>query len=608
MKQFLALLAATLALQVPAAPSRPALDAFLAARVAAGDAPAIVAMVVGLDSTLYVGAVGKANVAANRPVAPDSIFRIASMTKPVTSVAAMMLWEEGRLRLDDPVTKYLPAFPRGRVIAGPVDGDGRYESRPPSRPVTVRDLLTHTSGTAYSFVDARLVKLEEGHRSEFELPLLQDPGRKFIYGPSTAVIGQIVEKVSGQSLDAFFKGRIFDPLGMRDTFFAVPADKRDRVVTAHSRKPDGSLEETPNGAALQAPPRGDGGLFSTAADYARFMQVILNRGRLGTVRLLREQTVTMMTANQIGVLNVEEQPSVSPEFLRPFPLGAGKDKFGFGFQIEQPPASPGMRSAGSLSWGGVYNTHFWIDPQRSVAAVVLMQVLPVLRFARDGGRARVRAPRLRARPAVAGRRLAIVNPRCRTRTLTVMTTSTGVPFSSVGLKRHWRTASTAAIAKSGCTWALSTRTDDTVPSRPMTASIGTTPERPASRIDAGYTGRTSSSLRGARMLPPTRTGCAPARPGAGCAGAAIRLVRTVTVSRSSPTCNVKTRSQSRGFCSSNSWRRVRKPGTATSIMYLPGPTDGNTNRPVASVVTTDVSSFASTSDTSTPGKTPPVTS
>jgi CubicO group peptidase (beta-lactamase class C family) len=376
MKQLLALLAVPLLLQTPVAPSRPALDAFLDARVAAGDAPAIVAMAVGLDSSLYVGAFGKASVAANRPVAADSIFRIASMTKPITSVAAMMLWEEGRLRLDDPVTKYLPEFARLRVITGPLDGSGRYGSRPPSRPVTVRDLLTHTSGMAYSFVDARLKKLDDARRTELELPLLADPGRKFMYGPSTAVVGQIVEKISGQSLDAFFKSRIFDPLGMHDTFFAVPADKRDRVVTTHSRRPDGSLAETPNPATLQAPPRGDGGLFSTAADYARFMQMILNRGRLGTVRLLREQTVTMMAANQIGVLTVEEQPSLSPEFLRPFPIGAGKDKFGFGFQIEQPPASPGLRSAGSLSWGGVYNTHFWIDPQRSMAAVVLMQLLP----------------------------------------------------------------------------------------------------------------------------------------------------------------------------------------------------------------------------------------
>ena len=374
-KSIAAVAAVAWLLQAPAVNAPAALDAFLKSRVAAGDAPAIVAMVVDRASTRYTGAFGKASVASGRPVTPDSIFRLASMTKPITTVAAMMLYEAGQLGLDDPVTKYLPEFARVRVLTTWHE-DGTYASRPPARAITVRDLLTHTSGLAYSFVDPRLARLDDGGKSELELPLLHDPGERFTYGPSTAVVGRIVEKISGQPLDVVFRTRIFDPLGMPDTFFTVPADKRERVVTAHARTAGGALHEAANPPALSAPARGDGGLFSTAADYARFMQVILNRGRLGPARLLKEQTVEMMTSNQIGRLTIAEQPSVNPAFFRPFPIGAGKDTFGFGFQIEARPASAGLRSVGSLSWGGVLNTHFWIDPQRGIAAVVLMQLLP----------------------------------------------------------------------------------------------------------------------------------------------------------------------------------------------------------------------------------------
>jgi CubicO group peptidase (beta-lactamase class C family) len=163
---------------------------------------------------------------------------------------------------------------------------------------------------------------------------------------------------------------------MHDTFFSVPAAKRDRVVTVQARSADGSLREEANAAELKMPVRGDGGLFSTAPDYARFMQLFLNRGRVGDARLVTDRTIDLMTSNQIGSLTVSEQPSVNPALARAFPLGAGKDTFGFGFQVEGRPAAAGLRSAGSLSWGGIFNTHFWIDPQQSIAAVVLMQVLP----------------------------------------------------------------------------------------------------------------------------------------------------------------------------------------------------------------------------------------
>jgi CubicO group peptidase (beta-lactamase class C family) len=375
LKAFLLFAIAALVMAPPAGSPSDAIDSFLSARVATGDVPGVVAMVVDRQSTVYAGAFGQADVAGKRPMAKDSIFRIASMTKPVTSLAVMMLIEQQQLGLDDPLTKYLPHYGQMKVATAWRD-DGTFDARPPKRPITVRDLLTHTSGIAYSFVDAHLAKLDDGKQKTWELPLVADPGERFEYGPSTMVLGEIVEKVSGMTLDAFFQRKIFEPLGMHDTGFTVPAGKGVRVVTIHTREADGSLKETPNRPTFTAPAHGDGGLFSTAADYARFLQVFLNRGRVGSTRLLNERTIDLMTTNQLGAITIGEQSSTDLSISRSFPIGAGKDTFGFGFQIEARPAVAGMRSAGSLSWGGLFNTHFWIDPSRGIAAVVLMQVLP----------------------------------------------------------------------------------------------------------------------------------------------------------------------------------------------------------------------------------------
>jgi methyl acetate hydrolase len=383
MKPFIPLVAAVSSLAVvSAAPAtlpesgRAALSAFLRESVARGDAPAVAAIVVDKDRVLFLDAAGKRDVANNAPMAPDAIFRIASMTKPVTSLAAMMLVEQGTLRLDDAVTMYLPDFAKRQVLATFNDADGSFTVRPPKRPVTVRDLLTNTSGVGYSFSDARLAKLDERKVPEAEQPLLNEPGEKWTYGSSTGVVGRIIEKITGQTLDVFYRDRIFVPLHMTDTFYAVPADRHNRVVTLHQRDA-GGMKESPNGPTLQSmPARGDGGLFSTAADYGTFMQLFLNGGRQGATRLLSEASVRQMFTNQIGGVTIPLQPTAAPLRSKPFPIGAGKDKFGFGFQIETAPAVPGMRSAGSGSWGGINNTHFWIDPQKGVAAAVLMQVLP----------------------------------------------------------------------------------------------------------------------------------------------------------------------------------------------------------------------------------------
>ncbi|HJZ73488.1 MAG TPA: serine hydrolase domain-containing protein [Vicinamibacterales bacterium] len=351
-----------------------AIGALLRQKVAAG-MPAIAVVVVNARQQLLIDAAGHRDVAAHAALATDSIFRIASMTKPVTSLAVMMLVEEGRVRVDDPVAKYLPQFERVRVLTTFNEADGRFESRPPARPITIRHLLTHTSGMAYPFVDRRIAKIDDGKKARAEVPLLHDPGERFTYGPSTAVLGLVVEKVSGRRLDEFVKARIFDPLGMVDTFYAVPADKHDRVVTLHARS-DADLVERPNPATIASNVAGDGGLLSTAADYGRFMQVFLNGGRAGSARLVSDSTIRQMLSNQIGRLVVEQQPSVDLARAKPFPFGGGKDAFGFGFQIEAAPAGSGLRSVGSASWGGINNTHFWIDPRRQIAAAVLMQLLP----------------------------------------------------------------------------------------------------------------------------------------------------------------------------------------------------------------------------------------
>ena len=345
------------------------LSAALEPHVLRGDVPAVVAMLVDSKTVLYGRAIGKRDVARGLALDTTSIFRIASMTKPITSLAIMMLADEGKIGVDDPASKYLPQAEKVRVATAFHD-DGTYDSRAPLRPMTVRHLLTHTSGIVYGFVDPRVSKAEAAGQIGIDLPLVHDPGERFTYGSSTQVLGRIVEAVSGMPLDVFMQQRIFEPLGMHDTFYVVPAAKRDRVVTQH-RKENDSFVETPNPETIRSPVRGDGGLFSTAPDYAVFVQLILNRGMHGRTRIVSERGVRLMLSNQIGSLRVQSQPA-SP----PFPIGAGKDTFGFGFQIEGAPATRGLRSVGSGSWGGIFNTHFWIDPQRQRAGVVLMQFLP----------------------------------------------------------------------------------------------------------------------------------------------------------------------------------------------------------------------------------------
>jgi CubicO group peptidase (beta-lactamase class C family) len=358
-----------------------AVSSVLARVVERGDSPGVVGLVVDRQGVLFEGAAGLLNVADGEAMPVDAIFSIASMTKPVTSVAIMQLVERGRLGLDDPVSKFLSGFDELEVLTSIDPVTGSFETRPAATVMTVRHLLSHTSGIGYGFSNSTVAQLQRGTQvPEWQLPLLSEPGSEWHYGASTRLLGQIVEAISGQSLEAYFQAEILAPLGMSDTSFAVPEAKRARVPTLHVRTAGGGLQEsTQNGIpSTPTPPfAGDGGLYSTARDYGQFMRMLLNGGALGEARILSEGSVALMGENQIGEIFVAEQEAANPALTQPFPLGAGIDKFGLGFQITGTDAADRpRRSAGSLSWAGLFNTEFWIDPREGVAATLLMQVLP----------------------------------------------------------------------------------------------------------------------------------------------------------------------------------------------------------------------------------------
>jgi CubicO group peptidase (beta-lactamase class C family) len=274
--------------------------------------------------------------------------------------------------------KYLPAF-RNLEVFDSFDGKtGAYAVRAARRAPTVRELLTHTSGLGYAFVSpiVRDFKPREGERYEVG-PLLFEPGERWQYGPSTFWVGKIVEAVSHQTLEAYFQEHILRPLGMPDTSFNVAPEKQRRVATVRLRQANGSLVERPQGdIPVVTEFRGDGGLYATARDYMRFERMIVNDGELDGHRLLKAETVRSMAENQIGTLTVVAHKTAIPEQSSDFTIiDEHSDRWGLGFLIAGR-SVPGKRSAGSLSWGGINNTYFWIDRQRGVAAVVMMQMLP----------------------------------------------------------------------------------------------------------------------------------------------------------------------------------------------------------------------------------------
>jgi CubicO group peptidase (beta-lactamase class C family) len=353
------------------------LDAVLQRAVQRNAVPGLVAVVANKDRIIYEGVAGLADVAHKKPMRKDEIFRIASMTKPYTSVAAMMLIEEGKLSLDDPVSKFIPSFKNRELVVSFNASDGSYTTKQPMHEPLIRHLLSHTAGISYTFANAEADSLQKKlNKPSDELPLLYEPGTQWTYSGSTKVLGTIIEKITGAGLDKFFDARIIKPLGLLDTSFAVSASKMDRLPTTHQRS-KGRLVESPNPAKIQWAVAGDGGLNSTAQDYVRFLQIFLNDGKAPRSVLLSADSIREMTRNQIGDVVVQKQVTIDPSWSQSFPMGAGRDKFGFGFQIAAGNSeNPDMRSAGSLSWAGIFNTHFWVDPNRKIAVVLMMQVLP----------------------------------------------------------------------------------------------------------------------------------------------------------------------------------------------------------------------------------------
>jgi methyl acetate hydrolase len=328
--------------------------------------------------TLYQGAFGVADVATGRALTADALFRIASMTKAITTTAAMQLIEQGRFGLDDPVEKYLPAFARLQVFESFDASTGAYRLQPATRIATVRHLMTHTSGLGYPFTNATVRDFKPRAGEDYPVgPLVFEPGERWLYGTSTDWLGRLVEAVSGRPLDEYFRLRVLEPLGMSDTFYNVPADKQARLVAVHHRGADGTIaKDATQPAPTVNPIIGGGGLSSTASDYIRFVRMILNDGQLDGVRILKADTVEAMSRNQIGAIGVPALKSALPQRSDDFSFVAdGRDKWGLGFLVTADQVA-GKRSAGSLSWGGIYNTYFWIDRTRGIAGVILTQFLP----------------------------------------------------------------------------------------------------------------------------------------------------------------------------------------------------------------------------------------
>jgi len=354
-----------------------AIDQMFQAAVDKKEIAGVVAAISNKNEILYLRAFGSQDVAKSIPMSKDTVFRIASMTKPVTSVAVMMLCEQGKLRLDDAAGDYLPTLKGREVIATFNEQNAAYTTRAAKQQITIRHLLTHTSGFSYSFTSPTIRDIQQKTgKAERDMPLLFDPGSRWRYSHSTAALGDIVEKITGQTLEDFFQANLFRPLQMIDTSFLLPHEKATRLVTIHRRE-ETSLVETPNPPTYAPSVRGDGGLVSTASDYTAFLQMMLNEGRGRDSRVLKPETVRLMTSNQIGSLIVEEMPAALPKLAYPFLFGGGKDKFGLGFQIAvRDGKSAHERSTGSYAWAGLFNTHFWVDPQNGIGVVFLTQELP----------------------------------------------------------------------------------------------------------------------------------------------------------------------------------------------------------------------------------------
>jgi methyl acetate hydrolase len=360
------------------------IDATLSRAAEAKEVPGVVALAATDTGVLYEGAFGLRDLVDGPAMTRDSVFRIASMTKAVTSVAALQLVEQGKLQLDEPIGNVLPDLAAPQVLEG-FDSSGAPRLRSAKRPITLRHLLTHTAGFGYEVWNPELIRyvavsgmpsLMTGKLAALQLPLVFDPGERWEYGINIDWVGRAVERVAGQPLDGYFSAHIFAPLGMTDTGFVPSADQASRLVRVHRRGPDGSLEPTTMEVGHREFFSGGGGLLSTGRDYLAFLRMLLHQGRFNGAELLRPETVALMGQNQIGNLPIRIMETAMPELSNDVDLFPGV-RCGHGLaSVVNARQGPHGRSAGTLTWAGLFNTYYWIDPRKHVTGVILTQILP----------------------------------------------------------------------------------------------------------------------------------------------------------------------------------------------------------------------------------------
>jgi CubicO group peptidase (beta-lactamase class C family) len=355
------------------------IDGALQASIGSGAIPGVVAMAASDQSVLYEGAFGLRSRAGQTPMSTDTIFRIASMVKLLTSVAALQLVEQGKLRLDEPAGNVDPSLASIQVLTG-FDAKGAPELRAVETPVTLRHLLSHTSGFSYLLWDPKVVrylKVARGNKALPRMPLMFEPGARWAYGGSLDRVGRMVEIASGKGLDRYFRDHVTGPLGMNDTVFTLDARQRAREAGLHVRDASGKLLPQPPEKPVERKVfSGGGGIYSTAPDYLTLLQALLGGGSLRGARILAPETVALMSANQIGNLEAGILRTTNPSLSNDVDFFPGTHlRWGLADMINLDAVSNGRR-AGSQTWAGLFNTYYWIDPKMRVAGVLMMQILP----------------------------------------------------------------------------------------------------------------------------------------------------------------------------------------------------------------------------------------
>jgi len=354
--------------------------------VDAKEVPGVVAMAATDKGLAYEGAFGTRDLGKGPAMTLDTMFRIASMTKAVTCVAAMQMVEQGKLKLDEPVPSIDPALGAPQVLEG-FDASGAPKLRPARRPITLRHLMTHTAGFSYEVWNANTARYVKTSGmpsfaslkvAALRMPLAFDPGDKWEYGINIDWVGRLVELVSGQPLDVYFREKIFEPLGMKDTTYLISPEQRTRLTSVHQRGPDGALTAVPLEAPPAGPPEfypGGAGLHSTGRDYLAFVQMLLHAGRFNGARLLKPETVALMHRNAIGEIPAGVLKTQSPRSNDVDLFPGAQVRWSLGHMLNLEPG-PNGRSAGTVSWGGIFNTYYWIDPAKLVTGVIMTQILP----------------------------------------------------------------------------------------------------------------------------------------------------------------------------------------------------------------------------------------